>query len=71
MDLSTAKGKLNQYENIHEALGDLRLIWQNCKYYNQEGSDIYKNADEFETIMELLVKVGYLYIYIYIYIFYF
>lgn len=43
MDFSTIKKKLKQdrYNNIQEALGDIVLIWDNCKTYNQAGSVIF------------------------------
>jgi len=40
MDLSTVKKKLksDKYPDIEAFAEDLRLIWSNCKSYNQDGS---------------------------------
>ena len=40
MDLSTVKKKLksDKYPDIEAFAEDLRLIWLNCKSYNQDGS---------------------------------
>lgn len=46
MDLSTIKKKINdsKYNTIEEIYKDIQLIWDNCKTYNMEGSDVYKMA---------------------------
>ena len=44
------KVKSNKYSTINEFIDDLNLIWQNCKIYNQEGSEIYKIAEKMEKI---------------------
>ena len=47
MDLRTVrknlgKGKHKRYEDFFR---DVQLIWDNCKTYNIQGSDIYKMAE--------------------------
>ncbi len=58
MDLSTVQNKLKQkiYESVHVVFEDIQLIWDNCKRYNIEGSDIYKQADHMENITDELIK---------------
>lgn len=43
MDLGHVKSKLEggKYHDINEAADDIRLIWDNCKAYNADGSDFY------------------------------
>ncbi len=50
MDLSTLKrGFLNgKYSTYEELLGDLQLIWDNCKAYNYPG--MYKLATSMEKV---------------------
>lgn len=40
MDLGSVKKNLNgnKYKFIEDCLGDIQLIWDNCKMYNAEGS---------------------------------
>jgi len=54
MDLSTVKSNIerNQYQSVQEAADDIRLIWTNCKKYNQDGSDFYNLADSFSRRFE-------------------
>lgn len=52
MDLRTvrknlAKGKFKKFEDFFR---DLQLIWDNCKTYNIQGSDIYKMAESMEKV---------------------
>lgn len=58
MDLSTVEKNLNYntYITVLDALDDLQLIWDNCKSYNYEGSDIYDQATTLEKLTEKLVK---------------
>lgn len=43
MDLGTINKKLerNKYSSPQEVFADLRLIWGNCKVFNEEGSEVY------------------------------
>ena len=47
MDLGTLKTNLmdGKFATYEEFLADLQLIWDNCKLYNQAGSEIYKVAE--------------------------
>jgi hypothetical protein len=52
MDLRTVrknlgKGKYKRYEDFFR---DVQLIWDNCKTYNIQGSDIYKMAEQMEKV---------------------
>mmetsp|Transcript_17027 Transcript_17027/g.20788 ORF Transcript_17027/g.20788 Transcript_17027/m.20788 type:complete len:238 (-) Transcript_17027:170-883(-) len=49
MDLGTVKRKLerHQYKTAKECAQDIRLIWNNCKTYNADGSDFYLLAEGF------------------------
>lgn len=54
MDLGTVKRKLDkhQYEDIEECAQDIRLIWNNCKTYNADGSDFYLLAESLSKRFE-------------------
>mmetsp|Transcript_1305 Transcript_1305/g.3920 ORF Transcript_1305/g.3920 Transcript_1305/m.3920 type:complete len:207 (+) Transcript_1305:229-849(+) len=54
MDLSTVKSKIEkaEYKSLNECAEDIRLIWNNCKKYNQDGSDFYNLADGFAKRFE-------------------
>ncbi|KAJ8600459.1 hypothetical protein CTAYLR_001457 [Chrysophaeum taylorii] len=54
MDLSTVKGNIEKgvYQSVQECAEDVRLIWTNCKKYNQDGSDFYNLADTFSKRFE-------------------
>lgn len=56
LTLVESKLKNEEYKNVLEIFEDLQLIWDNCKYYNQETSEIYKQADILERRMEDLIK---------------
>lgn len=54
MDLSTVKNNIDKgiYQSVQECAEDIRLIWSNCKKYNQDGSDFYLLADAFSKKFE-------------------
>ncbi|KAH7479465.1 hypothetical protein PRNP1_008737 [Phytophthora ramorum] len=58
MDLGTIRSKLskNEYKKPAEFARDMRLVWHNCKLYNQDGSDLYLLADELTKKFEDRVK---------------
>ena len=58
MDLSTLKKKLisHNYSTIGDAIDDLQLIWNNCKTYNVQGSDIWKLANTLEKVSYKLIE---------------
>ena len=43
MDLGQIKRKIEkeEYATLHNAADDVRLVWDNCKKYNADGSDFY------------------------------
>ena len=58
MDLRTVrknlgKGKHKRYEDFFR---DVQLIWDNCKTYNSQGSDIYKMAEQMEKVSKKCVN---------------
>ena len=58
MDLSTARKHLSKgkYRKYEEFFRDLQLIWDNCKQYNIQGSDIYKQAEYMEKITKKQIQ---------------
>mmetsp|Transcript_60691 Transcript_60691/g.69337 ORF Transcript_60691/g.69337 Transcript_60691/m.69337 type:complete len:239 (-) Transcript_60691:389-1105(-) len=54
MDLSSIKKKLKngKYEYHEEILGDIQLIWDNCKTYNMANSYIYLQAEKMERFVK-------------------
>jgi hypothetical protein len=46
----------NKYSNTNELFEDIRLIWENCKAFNEKTSLIYHTALYFEKLMELIEK---------------
>ena len=42
MDLGTVLAKLNRnaYADTGAALEDIRLVWRNCRTFNEPGSDV-------------------------------
>ena len=47
------KGKYKKYECF---FGDLSLVWNNCKQYNRQDSEIYKKADHLEKFTKRLIR---------------
>ena len=47
--LTTLQAKMasGQYRSPAECADDVRLIWNNCMLYNQDGSEFYKLAKKF------------------------
>lgn len=62
MDLGQIKRKIEkgEYSTLHDAAQDVRLVWNNCKAYNADGSDFYILADtmskKFEEKYGMLLK---------------
>ena len=54
MDLTTVKQTIERqgYKSVNDCADDIRLIWNNCKKYNQDGSDFYNLADGFSKRFE-------------------
>lgn len=58
MDLTTLRQNLEAdlYKHIENVLDDMQLVWDNCKLYNVEFSNIYKMAMRLEELQGQLVK---------------
>eukprot|EP01034_Spumella_vulgaris_P027551 gene27551-34284_t len=56
MDLETARNNLSDYTSLYDALTDLRLIWANCRQFNEEGSEIIAATYEMGEALEELVE---------------
>ncbi|GLH16320.1 ATP-dependent helicase brm, partial [Gryllus bimaculatus] len=48
--------KSDKYTNEEEFLADLRLMFSNCRQYNEEGSMIYEDANKLEEVLMEKVK---------------
>jgi hypothetical protein len=62
MDLSTLRKKLNEqnYKKVIDVYNDINLIWNNCKRYNMENSDIYNSATHMEDLTNKLIRDNFL-----------
>ena len=40
----------SKFSTYEEFLLDLQLIWDNCKLYNRQGSEIYKLCERMEKM---------------------
>lgn len=58
MDLSTMTQRLEEdkYSTVELFLYDARLIFNNCRAYNSESSNYYKNATKLERFLEQKIK---------------
>lgn len=62
MDLGSIKRKIEkeEYSTLHACGDDVRLVWDNCKAYNADGSDFYLLAEsmskKFEDKFQKLLK---------------
>jgi Bromodomain len=58
MDLGTITTRLkhDHYANPLEVLEDVRLVWRNCRTFNEPGSDVYKACDELAGYFDQLWK---------------
>ena len=54
LDVVEYKIKFQHYITVEQCAADIRLIWDNCKRYNGEGSDFYKIADRLSKQFEEL-----------------
>jgi len=52
MDFNTLKTALlaSKFTTYEEFFTDLQLIWDNCKHYNMQGSEIFKLAERMEKM---------------------
>ena len=58
MDLSTVRSRLENrlYASIAELRNDLVLIYDNCEFYNQEGSTLYQESKRQRAVTMKKVK---------------
>lgn len=62
MDLGQIKKKIedDDYPTLHACADDVRLVWDNCKAYNADGSEFYNLAEsmskKFEDKFQKLLK---------------
>jgi bromodomain adjacent to zinc finger domain protein 1A len=58
MDFSKIKNNINnfKYNDYTQIVEDIRLVFQNCKSYNEPGSDIYKTAQRMANLFENKAK---------------
>lgn len=54
MDLGQIKRKIEkeEYPTLHACGDDVRLVWENCKTYNADGSDFYLLAESMSKKFE-------------------
>ena len=57
VDLMAIKEQLNKYETVEECLSDIRQVWENCRLFNAEGSEIFDTADSLHAELEEMVEV--------------
>ena len=59
MDIFTVSNRMKSGNivSIGEALNDIRQIWDNCRIYNAEESEIYEMANEMDNETERIVEV--------------
>lgn len=63
MDISTVEKKLskNEYILVQDVINDIKLIWYNCRIYNQECSEIYHFSENLEEIADKKFEKYYIY----------
>jgi len=58
MDFSTIKNNLNnfKYNDYTSTIDDIRLVFQNCRDYNEPDSEIYDSCKRLTTYFEREAK---------------
>ncbi|OQS01689.1 hypothetical protein ACHHYP_00342 [Achlya hypogyna] len=58
MDMGAVRIKLNkgEYKKPEDFAKDMRLIWDNCKLYNQDGSELYAIAHSLTKLFDEKMK---------------
>jgi len=58
MDLHTIEGKVNfnQYKSLAEFIGDITKIFENCRYFNPQGTVVAKAAENLEAFLALKIS---------------
>ena len=53
MDMRTIDQNIrnNRYKSVDAFMTDVKLMFNNCRTYNEEGSDIYNDANTLETVL--------------------
>jgi protein polybromo-1 len=53
MDMNTIEGRIKNdvYKTEDEFMSDIKLMFTNCRKYNEEGSDIYEDANVLERVL--------------------
>ena len=66
MDLGTCKNNLlnGKYKIFQEFMDDLHLIWENCRTYNQQKSEIVKCGNACEKKLRALIEKKWLWAFI-------
>jgi hypothetical protein len=59
-DLTTIKKKISfkGFNTVHDALVEIRRVWDNCRIFNAEGSEIFNAADTLADYTEQLIQVS-------------
>ena len=57
MDLQTIKSKFADYLSVIDIVNDIRLVWDNCRLFNEPGSELFNLADDFSKEFENFVEV--------------
>lgn len=60
MDMRTVRKNLAKckYKRFDDFFREIQLIWDNCKTYNIQGSDIYKMAESMEKVARKAINRG-------------
>ncbi len=58
MDLGKVAGRLEggAYASAAAVAQDVRLVWRNCRTFNEPGSDVVKSCDELAGFFDQLWK---------------
>ena len=53
MDMHTVDQNIknSRYKSVDAFMADVKLMFNNCRTYNEEGSDIYNDANTLETVL--------------------
>jgi chromatin structure-remodeling complex subunit RSC1/2 len=56
MDTIKRKAKRKKYQNVDQAVRDIDLMFENAKVYNEEDSQLYKDAEELQRQARILAE---------------